>query len=93
MTRIKEYAKRKKGGDFKVIVLFDSVSDSLFNYESQQSQLKNKGEGQQERDYGASKADFDKFCIDLTISYEFDYIELFQETEVIDFLKEMHFSI
>lgn len=55
--------------------------------------MKNKGEGQQEKDFGASKADFDKFCIDLTISYEFDYIELFQETEVIDFLKEMHFSI
>ena len=42
---------------------------------------------------GVSKSDYDKFLIDLTISYEFDYIQLDQTIDVIDFLKEMHTSI
>ena len=40
-----------------------------------------------------SKAEFDRFLIDLTITYEFDFIELYTPVEIIDFLKEMHNSI
>jgi len=40
-----------------------------------------------------SKSEFDKFLIDLTIQYEFDYIEMYTPVEIIDFLKEMHLSI
>jgi hypothetical protein len=40
-----------------------------------------------------SRAEFDKFLIDLTITYEFDFIELYTPVEIIEFLKEMHFSI
>ena len=39
------------------------------------------------------KSEYDKFLIDLTITYEFDYIELYTPVEIIDFLKEMHLSI
>lgn len=39
------------------------------------------------------KSEFDKFLIDLTITYEFDFIELYTPVEIIDFLKEMHLSI
>lgn len=40
-----------------------------------------------------SKAEFDRFLIDLTITYEFDFIELYTPVEIIEFLKEMHLSI
>jgi hypothetical protein len=40
-----------------------------------------------------TKADYDKFLIDLTISYECDYIQLDHIVDVIDFLKEMHASV
>lgn len=40
-----------------------------------------------------SKPEFDRFLIDLTITYEFDYIELYTPVEIIDFLREMHLSI
>lgn len=39
------------------------------------------------------KSEFDKFLIDLTITYEFDFIELYTPVEIIDFMKEMHLSI
>lgn len=42
---------------------------------------------------GVSKSDYDKFLIELTISYEFDYIQLDSPLEVIDFLKELHNSV
>ena len=37
--------------------------------------------------------DLQKFQISLTLEYEFDYLEVYTPMEVIDFLKEMHFSI
>lgn len=63
--------------EFKIIVLFHSVHDSLFNV----------------NDDSVTKANYDKFLIDLTISYEFDYIQLDHTIDVIDFLKEMHASV
>ena len=77
--RLKKYRANRKasGGEFKVIIVFHSVHDSLFNNDSS----------------GVSKADYDKFLIDLTISYEFDYIQLDHTIDVIDFLKEMHASV
>ena len=39
------------------------------------------------------KSELDKFLIDLTITYEFDFIELYTPVEIIEFLKEMHLSI
>ena len=40
-----------------------------------------------------TKSEFERFLIDLTITYEFDHIELYTPVEIIDFLKEMHLSI
>eukprot|EP00356_Strombidium_inclinatum_P012204 CAMPEP_0170502598 /NCGR_PEP_ID=MMETSP0208-20121228/41983_1 /TAXON_ID=197538 /ORGANISM="Strombidium inclinatum, Strain S3" /LENGTH=102 /DNA_ID=CAMNT_0010781753 /DNA_START=323 /DNA_END=627 /DNA_ORIENTATION=+ len=40
-----------------------------------------------------SKTEFDRFLIDLTLSYEFDYIELYTPIEIQEFLREMHLSI
>jgi len=40
-----------------------------------------------------SQKEFQRFLIDLTITYEFDHIELYTPVEIIDFLKEMHLSI
>ena len=37
--------------------------------------------------------DLQKFQITLTIEYEFDYLEVYTPVEVVEFLKEMHFSI
>ncbi|TNV77009.1 hypothetical protein FGO68_gene4673 [Halteria grandinella] len=79
MMMVKKYKQNRKqnGGEFKVIVVFHSVHDSLFNV-----------------DHGTpNKAQYDKFLIDLTLSYEFDYIQLDHTIDVIDFLKEMHASV
>ena len=79
MMMIKKYraAKKASGNDFKVIVVFHSVHASLFNVEQG----------------SVSKAQYDKFLIDLTISYEFDYVQLDHTVDVIEFLKEMHTSV
>ncbi len=63
MLRLKKYRtlRKSQNGEFKVIIVFHSVHDSLFNAD------KNQGDS-------VTKADYDKFLIDLTISYEFDYI-------------------
>lgn len=99
MKGLKNFAKQKKS-DFKVIVMFNSVSDTLYNNEEMQS--KNVKGQKSEMDYQLSamgnipkvpKSEFEKFLIDLTITYEFDYIELYTPVEIIDFLKEMHLSI
>lgn len=99
--------QKNKKSDFKVIVLFNSVSDSLYNNDdadasqqppSQMQLVKSKTEdnmlnlamGNAPK---VSKAEFDRFLIDLTITYEFDFIELYTPVEIIDFLKEMHLSI
>ena len=37
--------------------------------------------------------DLQKFQIALTVEYEFDYLEVYTPMEVVEFLKEMHFSI
>ena len=37
--------------------------------------------------------DLQKFQISLTLEYEFDYLEVYTPMEVVEFLKEMHFSI
>lgn len=37
--------------------------------------------------------DLQKFQIALTLEYEFDYLEVYTPMEVVDFIKEMHFSI
>jgi len=34
-----------------------------------------------------------KFQLALTLEFEFDYLEVYTPVEVVDFLKEMHFSI
>ena len=105
MRALKTFAKSKKS-DFKVIVLFNSVSDSLYNNDDCEMR-KTKKEGnvkdqKTENDYQmsamgetaqVSKSEFDKFLIDLTIQYEFDYVEHFSPLECVDFLKEMHLSI
>jgi len=101
MRGLKNFAKQKKS-DFKVIVLFNSVSDSLYNNDGQEETRPNIKNQKTEFDMlpnGANKipkvpkSEFDKFLIDLTITYEFDYIELYTPVEIIDFLKEMHLSI
>ncbi len=56
------------------------MHDSLFNVD-------------REMENSVTKSDYDKFLIDLTISYEFDYIQLDHTIDVIDFLKEMHGSV
>lgn len=60
--------------------MFHSVHDSLFNVDKENANC-------------VTKSDYDKFLIDLTISYEFDYIQLDHTIDVIDFLKEMHGSV
>lgn len=104
MRGLKNFTKNKKS-DFKVIVLFNSVSDSLFNNDEfdQQNKKQTKVKNQKsENDYlmsamgngpKVSRAEFDKFLIDLTITYEFDFIELYTPVEIIEFLREMHLSI
>lgn len=101
MRGLKNFAKQKKS-DFKVIILFNSVSDSLYNNDGQEEVRPNLKNQKSEHDFQANamgnipkvpKSEFDKFLIDLTITYEFDYIELYTPVEIIDFLKEMHLSI
>ena len=58
MMRLRKYKATKPKGEFKVIILFHSVHDTLFNSDGS----------------GVTKADYDKFLIDLTIGYEFDYV-------------------
>ena len=79
MMLVKKYraSKKAQGSDFKVIIVFHSVHDSLYNAEHS----------------AVTKAEYDKFLIDLTISYEFDYVQLDHTVDVIDFLKEMHTSV
>ena len=40
-----------------------------------------------------TKPEFDRFVIDLTTTYEFDFIELYTPAEITDFLREMHLSV
>lgn len=61
-------------------MVFNSVSDSLFN------NLPSDGTS-------VSKEEYDRFLIELTIIYEFDFVELFSPVEIIEFLKEVHLSI
>ena len=73
----------------KVIVIFNSVSDSLFNNDEfdQNGKKAQKVKNQKsENDFlmsamgngpKVSRAEFDRFLIDLTITYEFDFIELY----------------
>jgi hypothetical protein len=83
MMRLKKYRQMRKaqGGEFKIIVVFHSVHDSLFNVDNSSGSD------------CVTKAQYDKFLIDLTISYEFDYIQLDHTIDVIEFLKEMHGSV
>ena len=70
---------------FKVVILFNSVSDSL--HAEQKDGQNQKGVGY------PSATDLQKFQISLTLEYEFDYLEVYTPMEVIEFLKEMHASI
>ena len=102
MKGIKNLAKQRKN-DFKVIILFNSVSDTLYNTDEEQKRPNNVKTQKTEHDFQASamgcnfakvpKSEYDKFLIDLTISYEFDFIELYTPVEIIDFIKEVHLSI
>lgn len=88
-------------------MLLNSVSDSLYNNmdPTQMQFKKKKGVKDQKTEHDfqlnamgmsaprVSKPEFDRFLIDLTITYEFDYIELYTPVEIIDFLREMHLSI
>ena len=83
-------------------MLFNSVSDSLFAHARQVERDQIMGRVQAEEPIAASEAragrlptvtDFQKFQISLTLEYEFDYLEVYTPMEVVEFLKEMHFSI
>lgn len=92
MKRLKEFATRQKeaGEDasYKVVVLFNSVGDSLFNPKAKgPDAIKPHHQG------GPNLQDLHRFQLSLTLEYEFDYLEVFTPIEVIDFLKEMHLSI
>ena len=63
-------------------MLFNSVSDSLFN-----SKNGIKPEGR------TTLQDLHRFQLKLTLEFEFDYLEVYTPIEVVDFLKEMHLSI
>ena len=89
MKGIKQFSKSKKS-DFKVIIIFDSISDSLYANEGAYG---NGQKSENEVVYRVSKSEYDKFLIDLTLVYEFDYIELYTPLEILEFLREMHFSI
>ena len=90
---------------YKVVVLFNSVSDSLFSNDqanANQAQMVNLElasndvngrEGAAATGNLPTTQDLQKFQIALTLEYEFDYLEVYTPMEVIDFLKEMHFSI
>mmetsp|Transcript_16173 Transcript_16173/g.27367 ORF Transcript_16173/g.27367 Transcript_16173/m.27367 type:complete len:173 (-) Transcript_16173:108-626(-) len=82
MRALKRFSKSKKN-DLKVIVLFNSVSDSLFNNENPLQ----GGEG------AVSRGEFERFLIELTLSFEFDFLELYSPIEIIEFLREVHLSI
>ncbi|CDW72735.1 UNKNOWN [Stylonychia lemnae] len=108
MTRLKKYKQSRldqnKNSSFKVIVLFQSVSDALFNNQLTSNQSKAR-QTKQEKLFEISsrtgnddpkvvnRTDYDKFLIELTITYEFDFIHLDSHLEVIEFLKEMHNTI
>merc|ERR1712110_671209 len=85
MTALKQYAAKRP--EFKVLVLFNSVLDCLFFNEERTTVKK------AETEHSVTAAQYEAFCVDLTITYEFDYIELITPLEVIEFLKEMHLSI
>ena len=71
-----------------MIILFHSVVDCLFNNEERAQGVK-KSEGEPT----VTETMYRRFLIDLVITYEFDYVELVTPLEVIEFLREMHFSI
>ena len=71
---------------FKVVILFNSVSDSLHGDQKENEQQKGTSAG-------PTATDLQKFQIALTLEYEFDYLEVYTPMEVIEFLKEMHASI
>ena len=70
-----------------MIIIFLSISDSLFN---NISKAKGHSQGNQ---VGVTKEEFDRFLIELTVKYEFDYVEFFHSLEVIEYLKIVHTSI
>ena len=106
---MKDFVAQAKSRDdqdsYKVVVLFNSVSDSLFSNDqanANQAQMVNlELASNDENGRGGAAAtgnlpttqDLQKFQIALTLEYEFDYLEVYTPMEVIDFLKEMHFSI
>ena len=59
-------------------MLFHSVQDSLFNNQPDSKpgskQTKSELALLPESDRGVSKEEYDRFLIELTITYEFDYI-------------------
>jgi hypothetical protein len=77
MKQVKEFATRAKSTNesatFKVVVLFNSVSDSLPPH--------------------ITLLQLQKFQLQLTLEFEFDYLEVYTPLEVVEFLKEMHLSI
>ena len=89
MTALKQYAVKRP--EFKVLILFNSVLDCLFSNEEVGQRTMKKAEA--DSHYSVTAAQYEAFCVDLTITYEFDYIELITPLEVIEFLKEMHLSI
>eukprot|EP00347_Sterkiella_histriomuscorum_P011337 403372839 len=107
LMKYKQMRISQGSNGFKVIVLFHGVYDSLFNNEPlgqetqgvKHNQFKDQTKKEQLRqdcmtgDLTVSKSEYDKFLIDLTITYQFDYIQLDSPIEVIEFLKEMHQSI
>lgn len=95
MQHVKDFVSRAKSREdqdsYKVVVLFNSVSDSLFSNDRimEGGGARPDANGQ----VGPTTQDLQKFQIALTLEYEFDYLEVYTPMEVIEFLKEMHFSI
>lgn len=100
MAAMKEYVSRAKENyvlttgseedfSFKVVVLFNSVSDSLLGVAEQPEDM-----AKMEHPHGqVTPEDLQKFQLSLTLEYEFDYLEVYTPLEMIEFLKEMHLSI
>ena len=71
-----------------MVILFNSVSDSLFKPNDPHSNHKSQS-GQKV----VSLKDLHRFQLSLTLEFEFDYLEVYTPMEVVEFLKEMHLSI
>lgn len=89
MRQLKDFVQNIKQADsqYKVVILFNSVSDSLFNNKKDNAPGSIKPEGK------PTLQDLHKFQLSLTLEFEFDYLEVYTPVEVVDFLKEMHLSI